>query len=58
MTRRLAIMVAFATAVLVVLAVVWLRVLSVAAVETVTVAPSDFRAQAFGTGTVEARVSV
>jgi HlyD family secretion protein len=39
-------------------AVVWLRVLGVAAVETVTMAPGEFRAQAFGTGTVEARVYV
>ena len=38
--------------------VVWFRVLSVPAVETVTVAPSEFRARAFGTGTVEARVYV
>ena len=57
-TRRFAIVVAIATAALVVLTIVWLRVLSVAAVETVTVAPGEFRAQAFGTGTVEARVYV
>jgi HlyD family secretion protein len=45
-------------AILVVAVVVWLRVLSVAAVETVTMVPGEFRAQAFGTGTVEARVYV
>lgn len=39
-------------------AVVWVRVLSVPAVETATVEPSEFRARAFGTGTVEARVYV
>lgn len=57
MTRRLAIAVVVAAAV-VGLAVVGLRVLSVASVETVVVTPGEFRAQAFGTGTVEARVSV
>ncbi len=57
MTRRV-IAVAVAAAVLVAVAVAWLRVLSVAAVETVSVAPAEFRAQAFGTGTVEARVYV
>ncbi|MBI2493940.1 MAG: efflux RND transporter periplasmic adaptor subunit [Candidatus Rokubacteria bacterium] len=58
MTRRRAIAAVVATAALGGLAVLWLRVLSVPAVETVTVAPREFRAQAFGTGTVEARVSV
>ena len=38
--------------------IVWFGVLAVTAVETVTVAPAEFRAQVFGTGTVEARVSV
>lgn len=47
----------FATVVLVG-AVVWVRVLSVPAVETATVEPSELRARAFGTGTVEARVYV
>jgi HlyD family secretion protein len=47
-----------ATAILAVAVVVWLRVLGVAAVETVTMAPGEFRAQAFGTGTVEARAYV
>jgi HlyD family secretion protein len=47
-----------AALVLAVVAVVWLRVLGVAAVETVTMAPGEFQAQAFGTGTVEARVYV
>ena len=50
--------VAGAATVAVVVAVVWVRVLSVPAVETVIVAPVEFRARAFGTGTVEARVSV
>jgi HlyD family secretion protein len=47
-----------ATAILAVALVLWLRVLGVAAVETVTMAPGEFRAQVFGTGTVEARVYV
>ena len=58
MPRRLRIAVAVATTAPVVLAVVWFRVLTVATVETLTVASHQFRAQAFGTGTVEARVSV
>ncbi len=37
---------------------VWLRVLSVPAVQVVIVAPREFQARAFGTGTVEARVYV
>jgi HlyD family secretion protein len=53
-----AIVLGAATAALVVLGVVGIRVLSVTSVETVTVAPGEFRSQAFGTGTVEARVSV
>ena len=47
-----------AALILAVAAMVWLRVLGVAAVETVSMAPGEFRAQAFGTGTVEARVYV
>jgi HlyD family secretion protein len=47
-----------ATVILAVAAVVWIRVLGVAVVETVTMAPGEFRAQVFGTGTVEARVYV
>jgi HlyD family secretion protein len=39
-------------------ALVWLGVLGGTQVETLTMAPGDFRAQAFGTGTVEARVYV
>ncbi|MBI2014784.1 MAG: biotin/lipoyl-binding protein, partial [Candidatus Rokubacteria bacterium] len=58
MARGRAIAAVVATVALGGLAVLWLRVLSVPAVETVTVAPREFRAQAFGTGTVEARVSV
>jgi HlyD family secretion protein len=38
-------------------AVVWLRVFGVPEVETVTMSPREFQAQAFGTGTVEARVT-
>ncbi|HEY6220119.1 MAG TPA: efflux RND transporter periplasmic adaptor subunit [Gemmatimonadaceae bacterium] len=57
MTRRLAVTVGVAI-VVVVAAVAWFRVLSVPAVETITVAPAEFRARAFGTGTVEARVYV
>jgi HlyD family secretion protein len=47
-----------AAGILAVAAVVWFHVLGVAAVETVTMAPGEFRAQVFGTGTVEARVYV
>lgn len=57
MSRRFVITVGIAT-VVVVVALVWFRVFAVPAVETVTVAPVDFQAQAFGTGTVEARVNV
>lgn len=52
------VIVAAAGSILAAAAVVWLRVLGVAAVETVAMAPGEFRAQAFGTGTVEARVYV
>ncbi|HSL52330.1 MAG TPA: efflux RND transporter periplasmic adaptor subunit, partial [Candidatus Deferrimicrobiaceae bacterium] len=52
------VIVAAASSILAAAAVVWLRVLGVAAVETVAMAPGEFRAQAFGTGTVEARVYV
>jgi HlyD family secretion protein len=52
------VIVAAAGSILAAAAVVWVRVLGVAAVETVAMAPGEFRAQAFGTGTVEARVYV
>jgi len=52
------VIVAAAGSILAAAAVVWLRVLGVAAVETVAIVPGEFRAQAFGTGTVEARVYV
>lgn len=57
MRRRVAIL-ASITAALVGVAVLGSRALSPAAVETVTVTPGEFRIRAFGTGTVEARVSV
>ena len=57
MTRRVAILAAV-TAALVGAALLGSRALSAAVVETVTVAPGEFRARVFGTGTVEARVSV
>jgi HlyD family secretion protein len=56
--RRIAVAGGAASVLAVLAAVVWLRVLGAAPVETVTVAPGEFRAQAFGTGTVEARVYV
>jgi len=52
------VIVAAAGSILAAAAVVWLRVLGVATVETVAMAPGEFRAQVFGTGTVEARVYV
>ena len=55
--RKIAV-VGAATALLAVAAVVWFRVVGVTAVETVTMGPDEFRAHAFGTGTVEARVYV
>ena len=57
-TRRVAIAIVIAAGALALFTGVWLRVLSVPAVQTVTVAPGEFQAQAFGTGTVEARVYV
>src|SRR5919109_4535653 len=56
--KRPAILTAGIATVVAVAAIVWFRVLAVPAVETVTVSPVEFRAQAFGTGTVEARVYV
>lgn len=58
LTRRHARALVVIMAVPVALAGTWFRVVSAAVVETMAVTPAEFRAQAFGTGTVEARVSV
>lgn len=57
-TRRVAIAAVSVAAALAALTVAWFGVLSVPVVQTVIMAPRDFRAQAFGTGTVEAKVYV